>query len=83
MRLEQFANPKGHGVPEALFCRGTSPVRSSVRKSLVFGTGRGLYGNHTFSVFVAGHQTGEPSRNVRLWLLAEVRRTTRIGPLTA
>ncbi len=36
MQLEQFANPKGHGVPEALFCRGTSPVRSSVRQSLVF-----------------------------------------------
>ncbi len=38
------------------------------RQTQVFGTGSGLYGNHIFSVFVAGHQTGEPSRNVRLWL---------------
>ncbi len=36
MQLEQFANPKGHGVLKALFCGGTGPVRSSVRKSLVF-----------------------------------------------
>ncbi len=25
MQLEQFANPKGHGVPEALFLEGHEP----------------------------------------------------------
>ncbi len=51
-----------------------------VRKTLVFGIGSGLYGNHIFSVFVAGHQTGEPSRNVRLWLQADYPTMSRARP---
>ena len=61
--------PLTPSIPMRAKVRGwTRPLRAGVRKTLVFGTGSGLYGNHIFSVFVAGHQTGEPSRNVRLWL---------------
>ncbi len=36
MQLEQFAIQRAAEFRKPKYCRGTSPVRSSVRKSLVF-----------------------------------------------
>ena len=44
--------PLTPSIPMRAKVRGwTRPLRAGVRKSLVFGTGSGLYGNHIFSVY--------------------------------